>query len=318
MAYTGKRATAAQLIDERGRFVIDGSMSSLLERYGADLNDPLWTAKVLLEQPELVKRVHTAYFRAGADCGITCSYQATIAGLMKKGLTEAQSEEVIKNSVEIFLQAREEWWEEEGKSAHRAWPLCLGACGPYGAYLADGSEYRGNYGIGAEELRGFHFRRAQLLWEAGADMLLFETQPSLGETLVETDIAAELGAPCWVSYSCKDEAHTCEGQDIADCARAMAQRPCVKVIGVNCTAPHLIEPLITRIKSACGLPIAVYPNSGKTYDPLTKTWTGKGDAAGFGESAVRWFGAGASAVGGCCTTSDEHIRAVCGALDAMD
>ena len=135
--------------------IIDGSMSTALERLGADLNDELWTAKVLKDQPELVKRVHMDYFRAGADCGITASYQATIPGLMKKGLSEKEAEDVITNAVRVFREARDEWWEQEGKNSGRQYPLCLASVGPYGAYLADGSEYRGKYKISDDELRDF-------------------------------------------------------------------------------------------------------------------------------------------------------------------
>lgn len=312
-----RRRTVESLIDKKEKFVIDGSMSTLLERMGADIKDPLWTAKVLLERPLLVKQVHLNYFRAGADCGITCSYQATIPGFINKGLTKEQAEDVIRRSVALFLEVRQQWWDEEGAKQGREWPLCLASCGPYGAYLCDGSEYRGHYGISEKELYDFHVSRAQLLWESGADMLLFETQPSLEETLIEADIASELEAPCWISYSCCDGEHTCEGQDIAECARLLAKKPSVRVIGVNCTAPQYIEPLILRLKGACDLPIAVYPNSGKVYDPESKTWVGNGDPQVFGKNAKRWYEIGAAAVGGCCTTGPEHIHAVRGALSSI-
>ena len=160
--------------------MIDGAMSTALEGLGCSLRDSLWTAKILAEQPDKIRQVHRDYFVSGADCGITSSYQATIPGLMAKGYSEKHSEELIARSVMLFSEARDEWWEAKGKDAGRAWPLCLAGIGPYGAYLADGSEYRGNYGISRDELKEFHFRRAQILWETGADVLLFETQPGGG------------------------------------------------------------------------------------------------------------------------------------------
>ena len=144
-------------------------------------------------KPELIKQVHKNYFKAGADCGITCSYQASIPGLMENGYTLEEAENLIRSAVKIFCEARDEWQEEEGREAGRAWPLCLGAAGPYGAYLADGSEYRGNYGITDEQLKEFHKRRVELLHEAGADIILFETVPSLKEAKVEAEIAEEYG-----------------------------------------------------------------------------------------------------------------------------
>ncbi|MBQ7702919.1 MAG: homocysteine S-methyltransferase family protein, partial [Firmicutes bacterium] len=169
-----KRTTVEETILKTRIMVTDGAMSTALERLGCDLRDSLWTAKVLAQQPEMIKQVHMDYLRAGADCGITASYQATIPGLMARGYSEQEAEDLIARSVSAFLEARDEWWEAEGRDSGRAWPLCLGSAGPYGAYLADGSEYRGNYGISRKELREFHLRRAEILWEAGSDLLLFE------------------------------------------------------------------------------------------------------------------------------------------------
>lgn len=163
------RTSLQETLQKTGVMVIDGSMSTALEQLGCDLNDSLWTAKALDQQPELVRQVHENYFIAGADCGITCSYQATIPGLMAKGHTLAEAENLITRSVELFLEARELWWQRSGRAEGRAWPLCLGAVGPYGAYLADGSEYRGNYGVSEDVLRDFHRRRMELLWQAGCE-----------------------------------------------------------------------------------------------------------------------------------------------------
>ncbi len=159
-----------ELINETGRFVIDGSMSSALEEMGCDLNDSLWTAKVLLQEPELIKKVHKYYFRAGADCGITCTYQATVDGFMKRGLSRKAAENTIRGAVRLFLEAREEWWNEE-EHPGRVYPLCLGSIGPFGAYLADGSEYRGNYDISRDELKDFHEIQIKLVHEGGADVI---------------------------------------------------------------------------------------------------------------------------------------------------
>ena len=244
------------IIKENKIMVIDGSMSTPLENRGVSLNSKLWTAKILAEQPELIKQVHKNYFKAGADCGITCSYQASIPGLMENGYTLEEAENLIRSAVKIFCEARDEWWEEEGREAGRAWPLCLGAAGPYGAYLADGSEYRGNYGITDEQLKEFHKRRVELLHEAGADIILFETVPSLKEAKVEAEIAEEYGYDYWISFSCLSENIICEGTPIAECAKTFAKGyPHLKMIGVNCTKPEYITGLIHKIKENCDIPI---------------------------------------------------------------
>ncbi|MCD8148810.1 MAG: homocysteine S-methyltransferase [Clostridiales bacterium] len=305
------RVTLDEILRRNGLMVIDGSMSTALERLGANLNSRLWTAKALAETPELVKQVHLDYFRAGADCGITCSYQATIPGLTENGYTGDEARKLIAKSVSIFLEARDEWWEAEGGQSGRSYPLCLAGIGPYGAYLADGSEYRGRYGIDQAELRAFHQERMEILWNAGADILLIETQPSLQEALIEAEIAEEMGADYWISFSCCDGRHINEGDRIRDCAKILsADHPHLKMIGVNCTKPEYIEELIGELKRGTTLPVAVYPNSGEEYDPITKTWHGQGDSKSFGEYALDYYRCGADAVGGCCTTVDEHVRQV--------
>ncbi len=306
------RFTIEDTIKNTGVMVIDGAMSTALERLGCDLNDALWTAGVLAAEPEKVRRVHMDYFRAGADCGISCSYQATIPGLRARGFSVQEAEEMIARSVSILREAREEWWETEGSSQGRVMPLCLGSAGPYGAYLADGSEYRGRYGVSRAALRDFHIRRAEILWEVGSDLLLFETQPSLEEAVTEAEIAEDMGADYWVSFSCRDEKHISEGELLRNCALEFTREryPHIRMIGVNCTAPELMEPLIEELRGAADLPIAVYPNSGEKYDPRLKKWNGMAGSVPFGEYAMRYMKAGASAVGGCCTTVQSHIREV--------
>lgn len=305
------KATIQDVLDKNGIMVIDGSMSTVLEALGADTSSSLWTAAALAEQPELVKQVHLDYFRAGADCGITCSYQATIPGLMAHGYSNEEAEKIIADSVRIFLEAREEWWNEEGRDAGRAYPVCLAGIGPYGAYLADGSEYRGNYGVSDRTLYDFHRRRMEILAEAGADVLLIETQPSLNEVLIEAGIAEDLGADYWISFSCRDGMRINEGDLIRDCAAALSEgHPGLKMIGVNCSKPEYIASLIHEIRNVTDIPVGVYPNSGFVYDPETKTWTVPEGQMDFGTYARSYMKAGASAVGGCCTTNADHIRQV--------
>ena len=310
------KASLQEILTKNRIMVIDGSMSTALERLGADNTTALWTAGTLASKPELVRQVHLDYFRAGADCGITCSYQATIPGLVRHGFTEQEAERIIADSVRIFREARQEWWEAEGKDAGRVYPLCLAGVGPYGAYLADGSEYRGKYGVSDETLAEFHRRRLEILWETGADILLIETQPSLREALIEAAICEELGADYWISFSCKDGERIHEGDLIRDCAAALADGyPHLQMIGVNCTKPEFIASLIGELRDSTDLPIGVYPNSGQTYDPKFKRWSGAGGQKDFGAFALEYMEAGASAVGGCCTTDCVHIEQVVAARE---
>ena len=301
-----------EALSQCGRLVIDGSMSTALEYLGCKLNDRLWTARVLAEHPEMVKEVHLQYMRAGADCHITCSYQATIPGLLENGFSQAEAEEIIRRSVRVFHEAREQWWEREGgKDSGRVYPICLAGIGPYGAYLSDGSEYVGRYGADDATLRDFHASRMRLLLEEKPDYLLFETMPSFGEVLLATELAEQAGADYWVSFSCLDGKHICEGDAIRECAETLwKERPHLKAIGVNCVKPQFVESLIHELKAGCDLPVIAYPNSGEIWNPVKKIWYGGGEALSFGEYARRYYAAGAAAAGGCCTTVDSHIRQV--------
>jgi len=290
--------------------IVDGAMATELEAMGCDLNDELWSAKVLAEQPELIKRVHLSYFAAGADCGITASYQATVAGYMKKGYSEEYAEGLIIRSVKLLSEARDEWWESEGKSSGRVYPLIAAAVGPYGAFLADGSEYRGGYGVPKEVIGDFHKRRMELLWNAGAEILAIETIPSLEEALITAEITEKIDADCWISFSCKNEKEISEGTSIAECAEKLNKFNCVKAIGLNCTAPQFVESLIKEIKSVSVKPVVVYPNSGEEYDAVTKTWHGSKDGKTYGQWAENWYKAGTEVIGGCCRTTPANIKEV--------
>lgn len=291
--------------------VIDGSMSTALELMGLNLDSKLWTAEALIHDPELIKKVHRNYFEDGSDCGITCSYQASMKGLLENGYSKEQAKELIVKSVTLFLEARDEWWNSKKENTDRMYPLCLASVGPYGAYLADGSEYRGHYSITKEELKEFHQERMELLWNAGADLLLMETIPSLEEAMILSDLAEGLQADYWISFSCQDGKHINEGDLIQDCVRILSKdHPHLKMVGVNCTKPEYIDSLIQEIKKGTSLPIAVYPNSGEEYDPLTKSWHGKGYKKKFEEYALDYYRLGAFAVGGCCRSVDSHIQQV--------
>lgn len=298
------------VLKKTGIMIADGAMATELEAMGCNLNDELWSAKVLAEQPELIKKVHLSYFEAGADCGMTASYQATIEGYVKKGYSEEEAEELIKRAVSLLIEARNEWWNTKGKNEGRVYPLVAASVGPYGAFLADGSEYRGGYTITNDEIKAFHKKRMELLWSAGAEIFSIETIPSLREAEAVAELTQSMNAECWISFSCKNETEISEGTKIAECGKVLNKFECVKAIGINCTAPHLVESLIKEVKSATNKPVIVYPNSGEHYDPVTKTWHGSADGKTYGDWAMDWKNAGANIIGGCCRTTPMDIKAV--------
>lgn len=301
------------ILDRYPALVIDGALATELESRGYNLKDELWSAKILLEQPEAIKQLHYDYFKAGADCVITASYQATIEGFMKRGLTEEQAIDLIKKSVRLAIEARDEFWGDESNRIGRAKPFVAASVGPYGAYLADGSEYRGNYGLTEEQLIEFHRPRMKALVEAGAELLACETIPSPIEARALVKLLGEFeGLSAWVSFSCCDEAHICEGEKLEVCIRQVESSPQVAAVGINCTSPKFIPSLIREAKKATHKPILVYPNSGESYSAEKKDWNDDPVYESFGHEAKEWYNAGARLIGGCCRTSPTDIQVIAG------
>ena len=313
-------------LDGRGCLLLDGGLASELERAGHDLNDPLWSARVLLEDPAAVEGVHRAFLEAGADCITTATYQATFQGLAARGLTADEAERLLLRAVELAVRARDRFCAESARP-HR--PLVAASIGPYGAYLADGSEYRGDYGLGRAALAGFHRRRWEVLARSGADVLLCETLPALEEARALAALAREgaaragegtaptrvgaaparaMGAPAgvgaavpvWFSFTCRDEAHLSDGTPIGKVAAWAEACDVVAAVGVNCTAPRFLPGLIAALAAGTGKPILAYPNAGGDWDAAAKRWGGAEGAADWGEACRAWIAAGAAGVGGCC------------------
>lgn len=301
----------ADILKQYPFLVLDGAFATELERRGCDLNDPLWSAKVLMENPQLIAELHFDYLDAGADCIITASYQASFEGFGRRGLTDEEAQELISQSVILACKARDAFWQKSSNRVNRLKPLVAASVGPYGAYLADGSEYRGDYDLDVEGLVEFHRRRFDVLVQAGPDILACETIPCLQEAEALVKLLEEHpGQSCWVSFSGRDETTISNGESIRDCARFLNDYAQVAAIGLNCTPPEYISSLIAEIRQETDKPIIVYPNSGERYDGTNKRWITGSVTEPFAEMAKRWFADGAWLIGGCCRTTPEDIRAI--------
>ncbi len=301
----------AALLATRPLMILDGALATELERRGANLNDPLWSAKILIEQPELIRQVHYDYFVAGADVATTASYQATFEAFGRRGISAPEAAHLMRASVELACAARDAFWSVESHRIGRIKPLVAASVGPYGAMLADGSEYRGNYGLSVEQLMEFHRPRLQVLASAGADLLACETIPCAAEALAIARLLQELpGVSAWISFSCKDGEHNCQGELLADCVAQLNDYPQVAAVGVNCTAPEHISSLIRQMRDRTGKPLLVYPNSGEHYDAAAKQWHGCAQGSHFAEQARDWYQQGARLIGGCCRTNPDDIQAL--------
>ncbi len=295
--------------------VLDGGLATELEARGHDLSDRLWSARLLVEDPDAIEAVHVAYFEAGAGVATTASYQATIPGFAAAGLDRTAALDAIRRSVELARRARDRVADDTGRPADDL--LVAGSVGPYGAMLADGSEYTGAYDPGDGALRDLHAPRMEALLDAGADVLAIETIPTLREARVLVDLVDELGATAWLSYQCRDGSTTAAGEPIGEAVDVASGTAGVVAVGVNCTAPRHVPALLEAARRATTLPLVAYPNDGDSWDAHDRRWI-TADAAGrFDPTAVAsWAGLGAAWLGGCCGTGPADIAALAAALSS--
>lgn len=288
--------------------VLDGALASELERRGCNLADSLWSAKVLMENPALIYQVHLDYFRAGAQCAITASYQATPAGFAARGLDEAQAKALIARSVALARQAREDFLQAQPQ---RGPLLVAGSVGPYGAFLADGSEYRGDYQRSEAAFKTFHRPRVAALLEAGADLLACETLPSLAEARALAALLAEFPqARAWFSFTLRDSERISDGSPLRDVVDALKAYPQIVALGINCIAPEKTTAALSHLHGLTPLPLVVYPNAGEEYDAASKTWRHGAHACPLEYYLPAWREAGAKLIGGCCRTTPQDIAAL--------
>ncbi|MGW3494398.1 homocysteine S-methyltransferase [Streptomyces sp. NPDC001020] len=292
-----------------GPVVLDGGMSNQLESAGYDLGDALWSARLLAERPEAIIEAHLAYFEAGADVAITAGYQATFEGFAKRGIDHDSAADLLVLSVEL---AREAARRAHVEGVTR--PLWVAASvGPYGAMLADGSEYRGRYGLTVPELAAFHRPRLEVLAAAGPDVLALETVPDTDEAAALLRAVRGLGVPAWLSYTVSGD-RTRAGQPLEEAFALAADVDEVIAVGVNCCAPEDVDGAVATAARVTGKPVVAYPNSGEAWDARARAWDGRSTFVA--AQVTGWRDAGARLIGGCCRVGPETIASIAATLAA--
>lgn len=297
------------ILARRGNVVLDGGLGTELDRRGADLRDRLWSARALVESPDLVRDVHAAYFAAGADVAIGASYQASFEGLAARGIEGDDAVALFRRSVELARDAAE---AAEGER------LVAASVGPYGAFLGNGAEYTGDYDRDEDALVEFHLPRMEALASASPDLFAIETIPSIVEAraLVRA-LERASNVPAWMSFSCREGAHLCDGTPFERAVEVATSSRSVVAVGVNCTSPLHVIALVEIAAARTPLPVVCYPNRGAFWDPVRKVWVDppRQDARP-SLRPLEWQKAGARLIGGCCGTTPEDIAAIAGALRA--
>jgi homocysteine S-methyltransferase len=289
-----------------GPVILDGGLATLLEARGHDLSSALWSARLVLDEPTEIVAAHHEYFAAGAQVAISASYQASFEGFAALGLEPAGAELALRRSVECALEARAMF--DDGADRWVA-----ASVGPYGAMLADGSEYRGDYGRTAAQLRDWHRPRFEVLADSGADVLAIETVPCLAEVQALVEVLAGSGATAWLSLTAED-GRTRAGEPIEEAFALAGSCPEIIAVGVNCCPAPQVTDLTAMAASITGKPVVVYPNSGETWNAMSRSWSGD---PSFRAADVRsWVQSGACLIGGCCRVGPVQIRELASALRA--
>ena len=295
--------------------LLDGGLSTTLELLGHDISGDLWSARLLHDEPEAITDAHAAFFAAGAEVATTATYQATFDGFASHGMDRRTTAELMLRSVTLARRAADEVADRPTWVAASA--------GPYGAMLADGSEYHGRYGLTVDELRAFHRPRIDVLASSGADVLAFETLPCAAEVEAVLAEADGTGIDCWVSLSITGH-HTRAGEPLTDVLAMVGDVTEVIAIGVNCSTPRDATDAVHLAHGVGGRPAVVYPNSGEGWDAASRTWVTDESpplpADRFpvdGWPVDRWVHDGARLVGGCCRVTPDDIAAMAAQLRAL-
>ncbi|AXJ12179.1 homocysteine S-methyltransferase [Streptococcus pluranimalium] len=307
-----------QLIGQEKPAILHGALGTELEARGYDISGNLWSAKFLLDGSEVIQTIHRDYVLAGADIVTTSTYQASIASLVDVGLSVDEAKELIIKSVSLAKDAREEAWIELSQSEKqgRHYPLISGDVGPYAAYLADGSEYTGEYGeVTKEALKDFHRPRIALFVAEEVDLLALETMPNKLEIKALAELLSEEfpQVEAYLSITSQDGKFLSDGTPLEEVVEILAICPQILAVGVNCSSPSVSEKILESFSDLTELPLLAYPNSGEIYDGKTQTWHhGEDGELSVSECQVKWQGqfSQLKLVGGCCRTRPMDIARI--------
>ena len=279
--------------------LLDGGFATRLEARGHDLTDTLWSARLLMDDPAEIRATHADFFAAGAEVAITASYQVSESGFLAAGRTAGEAREALVRSVRLAREAADEFEGDRWVAA---------SVGPYGASLADGSEYRGNYGLSVAQLRAWHRPRLAVLAEAGADLLACETVPCLAEVEALAAELTDLGVPAWLSLTVVGD-RTRLGEPAAEAYAIAADVPTIVAVGANCCDPNGASGVVEAV--AGRRPVVFYPNSGESWDAAARDWVaGAGPTNDIATCVTGWLDAGVRAFGGCCWVTPDQIAAM--------
>ena len=292
---TGQEYELKSIIERLGEkpvLILDGAMGTELFRRGIHTRLPIWSAQALIENPELIRKIHSDYIHAGAEVITTNTFRTTTRALGKKGLSN-RAKELTLLAVSLAKQARDQ-------SANKnVW--IAGSVAP----LEDC--YEPDLMPDSETAFREHGELIGWLVEGGVDLILIETMNTIQETIAAARAAA-LGhqLPIFVSWTCGSDGKILNGENIEDAIRLLTPyNPAVFL--VNCTPSKDVPSALRKMRNATNKPIGAYANVGKAEPIFGWEFTHELDASHYADEAEIWIQDGAKIVGGCCGTTPEHI-----------
>ncbi|XP_030288544.1 uncharacterized protein LOC115591060 [Sparus aurata] len=309
----GSSARLRHYMNDNKPLILDGGLATELEAQGAKLQgDPLWSARLLHTNPQAIKDAHYRFLLSGADVITTATYQASITGFIDHlDVSSERARELLMSGVQLAKETVERFVSDTRPKGQTC-PLVAGSVGPYGAFLLDGSEYTGAYAqkMSVEELKVWHRPHIDCLAAAGADLIAFETIPSIKEAEALVELLREFpDSKAWLALSCKDGKCISDGSPFTDVVQIANRSPQLVAVGVNCCSPALVEPLLESAGSLLSPDMSwvVYPNSGEEWNTEQGWLTSEKTSALVPQLGRTWMKQGAALIGGCCRIGPAHI-----------
>jgi len=286
---------------------VDGGLSTALERRGWSTAHELWTARVLVDAPWAVVAEHRRFLDAGARVVLTASYQAGLGNLTRYLGSPTQAHRVLASSVACARRAV----AESGVTGARV----AASLGAYGALLADGSEYHGRYDVPWHRVAAEQRQRLEVLLDAGPDIVVCETVPTLteAEMLFEVLEGLDVGSrpvEVWVTFTAVDDAMTAGGDELGSLGSRFPTPPWLAAVGVNCTHGAHVAAALRALAQAFDGPLVAEPNAGGAWDAARARWEGVEGVDVWYHRIPDWVGLGARYIGGCCGVGPEELAAI--------
>ncbi|SDN94286.1 homocysteine S-methyltransferase family protein [Vreelandella arcis] len=286
---------------ERGNVVLlDGGMGQELRKRSSRPVSPLWSAQVMLDEPQLVTDAHRDFIEAGAQVIKLNTYSATPLRLARDG-DAAMFEPLHAAALSAAHQAR----DESGRNVRIAGCLPPLVASYHPDSVPDNATCQRDY------------RRIVERQARGVDLFLCETMSLAREARAATMAAVESQLPVWVAFTVDDSDGTRlrSGEPLVAAAQDVAALGAERII-VNCSVPEAVTTAMREL-AKLNVPFGGYANGFTSVAPLqpggavdklaSRTDL---DPTAYAGHALRWVEQGATVVGGCCEVGPAHIAAL--------